>query len=55
MVTFSDLPYSEALAKGKEHDSLMTEILALPNIKSLWDTKEGWMKIEEILLSRKAI
>jgi kynurenine 3-monooxygenase len=55
MVTFSDLPYSEALAKGREHDLLMAEILALPDIQSQWDTLQGWSKIEEILLRRQII
>ncbi len=51
MVTFSDLPYSEALAKGKEHDQLMSELLALPEIKTTWETEKGWMEIEKILLN----
>ncbi len=52
MVTFSDLPYSEALAKGKEHDRLMEEILALPDIKTDWESEKGWEKIEKILLKK---
>ncbi len=55
MVTFSDLPYSEALAKGREHDLLMAEIVALPDIKNQWETPEGWNKIEKILLRKKMI
>lgn len=49
MVTFSDLPYSEALAKGKEHDLLMTEIMQLPGIHNSWDTEQGWEAIEKVL------
>ncbi|HSZ25738.1 MAG TPA: NAD(P)/FAD-dependent oxidoreductase [Cytophagaceae bacterium] len=49
MVTFTDIPYSEALARGKKHDLLMTEILAIPEIKSNWETKTGWVTIETIL------
>ncbi|HWZ22316.1 MAG TPA: NAD(P)/FAD-dependent oxidoreductase [Cytophagaceae bacterium] len=53
MVTFSDLPYSEALAKGKEHDHLMSEILALPEIKENWDKESGWIAIEKIFLKNE--
>lgn len=51
MVTFSDLPYAEALAKGKEHDRLMSKILALPNIKENWDKENGWLEIEKALFN----
>ena len=51
MVTFSDLPYTEALAKGKEHDCMMSEILALPGIKENWDKESGWFEIEKVLLN----
>jgi kynurenine 3-monooxygenase len=49
MVTFSDLPYLETLEIGKEHDRLMEEILALPDIVNNWNTEEGWKQIEEVL------
>ncbi len=50
MVTFSDIPYSEALAKGREHDLLMIEILAIPNIKVEWENEKGWKEIEKVLM-----
>lgn len=40
MVTFSDLPYSEALRKGREQDALMESIMALPDIEARWDSAE---------------
>jgi len=40
MVTFSDLSYSEALNKGKMQDSIMHEVLQLPNIEERWNTDE---------------
>jgi kynurenine 3-monooxygenase len=51
MVTFTDLPYSEALKKGKEQDLLMARILALPGIKTNWQEENGWKEIEKLLLS----
>lgn len=53
MVTFSDLPYSEALAKGKEHDTLLSEIMQLPEIRSNWDTEQGWNAIEKVLAKHR--
>lgn len=55
MVTFSDLPYTEALAKGKEYDRLMEEILALENGKTGWTKEKAWKAVEEILLKYKII
>ncbi len=55
MVTFSDLPYSEALTKGKEHDLLLSEILNIPNIKINWTTEEGWAEIEKVLSRYKIL
>jgi len=48
MVTFSDMPYSEALQKGKEHDDLMKAILSIPEIPLIWNTPIGWTKIEKM-------
>ena len=55
MVTFSDIPYSEALAKGKVYDSLMKEVLALSSVKRKWSTKTAWAAVEKILKSYKVI
>ncbi|MFT4752794.1 MAG: kynurenine 3-monooxygenase [Salibacteraceae bacterium] len=39
-VTFSNIPYSEALEVGKRQDALMKEILKMPNIENIWDSQE---------------
>ncbi len=39
-VTFSNIRYSEALEVGKRQDAIMKEILKMPNIKNIWDSKE---------------
>ena len=52
MVTFSDIPYAEALAKGKEHDVVMKKIMQLENIEQEWQTEEGWQKIRSVFLDK---
>jgi kynurenine 3-monooxygenase len=49
MVTFSDIPYKEALLKGKQHDGMMQEIMELPGIEKNFEAEAGWKKIEEIM------
>ena len=44
-VTFSHIPYSEALAIGKKQDAIMKEILKTPNIESIWNSAEIENKI----------
>lgn len=46
MVTFSHIRYSEALAEGKRQDAIMEQIMALPNIKEVWDSPV----VEEMML-----
>lgn len=46
-VTFSDRPYSEALAIGDTQEELMKEVMQMPNIEELWDSKA----VEEKILS----
>lgn len=41
MVTFSHLPYAEALAKGREHDALMERIMGVEGIEERWHTPAG--------------
>ncbi len=48
MVTFSDLPYSLALAEGKKQDKIMNEILQIDNINEKWNSKE----IEDAILKQ---
>ncbi len=46
MVTFSpDLPYRKALEEQQKQDRMFEDILAIPNIESVWETPEGWEKI----------
>lgn len=48
MVTFSDFPYSVALAEGKKQDAIMNNILSIDKIEEKWNSKE----VEEAILSR---
>lgn len=47
MVTFSHMPYHEALALGKKQDVIMDKIMALPDIEKKWNAPE----VEEMMLS----
>lgn len=40
MVTFSDIPYAEALTLGQWQNSIMEKVMALPNITERWDSLE---------------
>ncbi len=46
-VTFSNRPYSEALAIGDQQEKIMQEVMELPNIEDKWDSVE----VEERILS----
>ncbi|MGB5460456.1 MAG: NAD(P)/FAD-dependent oxidoreductase [Eudoraea sp.] len=48
-VTFSDQPYSEALAIGDEQERIMQQVMQTPNIELLWDSKEVEEKMLELL------
>lgn len=48
-VTFSKQPYSEALAIGDRQESIMKEIMKMPNIHSRWDSPEVTDRILELL------
>jgi len=39
-VTFSHIPYDEALKKGIEHDKIMEKIMSMENIGSRWDSSD---------------
>jgi kynurenine 3-monooxygenase len=49
MVTFSLQPYSEALAIGEYQNQLMQEVLKMPNIVEIWNSKEVENKILALL------
>lgn len=48
-VTFSDRPYSEALAIGDLQNEIMQKVLKTENIEDIWDSKEVEDKIIELL------
>ena len=39
-VTFSDIPYSVALANGKKQDEIMRKVMNLSGIEEKWDSSE---------------
>ncbi len=52
-VTFSDRPYSEALAIGDAQEAIMKEIMQIPNIEKIWDSEEVEYKILDLLPKEK--
>ncbi len=48
-VTFSNRPYSEALAIGDRQEEIMQEVMKLPGIASKWDSLEVEDAILELL------
>ena len=48
-VTFSDKPYSDALAIGDEQERIMQQIMQIPNIELIWDSTEVEEKMLELL------
>lgn len=49
MVTFSDIPYSEALETGKRQDAFFDKLLAAENIRETWNTPSGEDLIDKLL------
>lgn len=47
MVSFSHIPYSEALAKGERQDAIMKKVMDRPDIFEAWDSQE----VEDHLLA----
>jgi len=48
-VTFSDRPYSEALAIGDAQNAIMEEVLKMENIEQKWDSAQVEQKILDLL------
>ncbi len=48
-VTFSDRPYSEALAIGDAQEAIMKQVMQLPDIEENWDSEEVELKMLELL------
>jgi len=53
-VTFSHIPYAEALAAGKRQDALMAQILARPNIAENWESEEVMAEMRRLLEATRA-
>jgi kynurenine 3-monooxygenase len=49
-VTFSDIPYADAVDNAKVQDAIMDEVMQLKSIDKIWDSKE----VEELILSKLA-
>lgn len=47
-VTFTHIPYSEALATGRMQERIMKEVMDRPDIESVWDSPE----VEQAILHR---
>lgn len=47
-VTFSHIPYSEAVENADKQDRIMDEVMQIKDIESKWDSKE----VEEFILSK---
>jgi len=48
MVTFSHIPYKEALTRGDEQEAIMQEIMKVPDIEGKWDSEE----VEKLILGK---
>jgi kynurenine 3-monooxygenase len=49
MVSFSTVPYTEALEMGYRQDALFAEVLEIPGIEQNWDTPESELKFDALL------
>ncbi|AKA35767.1 FAD-dependent oxidoreductase [Flagellimonas lutaonensis] len=48
-VTFSERPYTEALAIGDHQEKIMQEVMKMPNIHKIWNSEEVERKILSLL------
>jgi kynurenine 3-monooxygenase len=48
MVTFSHIPYHEALQRGRQQDAIMNEVMNMPEIEKNWQSPS----VEKLILSR---
>lgn len=49
MVTFSHIPYADAMKEGQRQDKIMEEILAMDNINENWDSAETMNAILDLI------
>lgn len=54
-VTFSDRPYTEALAIGDDQNAIMEEVLKIKNIESVWDSPDVENKILKLLSEKETV
>lgn len=54
-VTFSDRPYTEALAIGDDQNAIMEEVLKTENIEAVWESKEIENKILTLLHEKETV
>lgn len=47
-VTFSSIPYAEALANGRRQQAIMQEVMSMPQIENKWDSAE----VEKLILDK---
>jgi hypothetical protein len=53
MVTFSsDIPYNEALRVGREQDTLMENIMSLPEVIADWTSESSQQAIRAVMNDR---
>ncbi|MFI5203499.1 MAG: FAD-dependent oxidoreductase, partial [Flavobacteriales bacterium] len=48
-VKFSNIQYADALAVGKEHDAIMANVMALPDIELRWNSEEVEKRILQLI------
>jgi kynurenine 3-monooxygenase len=50
-VTFSEIPYSDALSNGLRQEEIMKKIMLLPDIENKWDSDD----VEAMILKHISI
>ncbi|MBK8847868.1 MAG: FAD-dependent monooxygenase [Bacteroidetes bacterium] len=52
MVSFSHIPYNEALAVSKKQDVIMNELLQIPDVKNKFDSDEVMSRMMELVVAK---
>ena len=55
MVSFTNIPYSEAWKIGMKQEKLMEQIMSIENINEIWDTDEVMQKMLKIVKNTQKI
>jgi kynurenine 3-monooxygenase len=53
-VTFSQMPYAEALEQGNRQRAIMDQVMEIPDIHNIWDDSLVIEKIKDLLHKEKA-